>query len=401
MTGQPCAMRRSGPVPAPQTKQEPAGREPTAEEPAGREPAEKEKVFVSVVVYARDEPDALAAFIARIGPWLDRHFALYEIVVVDDASRIDPLPMVADAAQAYSVPVVSIRLSRRHGVEAGIKAGLDRAMGDWVFELESPGIDFDLDLLIEMYRIGARGNDVVTASGNRGPLRSRLFYRLVNHYADLDTPLRTERLRLTSRRTLNSMLAMREKVRYRKALYAVLGHRHQHLHYRPIRTAQSRRTRRIDRETSSLAFDILLSFSGFGLRLAHRLSLAFGAFSVGAILYAIGIYAFKSDVIQGWTTLTILISGGFTGIFLILGILGEYLARILVEVRARPMYAIRDTVVVNPPGLRDDGEQTAPAFLRHQLNPRHEPNLRPEPDRSAPPNLRPEPDRSTTPDPRR
>lgn len=342
----------------------------------------REKVFVSVVVYHRDEPDALAAFVTRVGPWLDRHFALYEIVVVDDASRTDPLPLIAEVAAASAVTVVSIRLARRHGVEAGIKAGLDRAMGDWIFELESPDIDFDLDLLARLYSIGAQGSDVVTASGDAGSLRSRLFYRLVNHYAELDTPLRTERLRLTSRRTLNSMLGMREKVRYRKALYAVLGHRHQHQSYRATRPPRPRRTRHIDRETSSLAFDILLSFSGFGLRLAHRLSIAFGAFSIAAILYAVAIYLFKSDVIQGWTTLTILISGGFTGIFLILGILGEYLARILIEVRGRPMYSIRETVVHTPPGVRDDDAQAPPAFLRQQLN-RQEPG-RQEPDGRGP-----------------
>ncbi|WBB71752.1 glycosyltransferase [Micromonospora sp. WMMD1128] len=306
----------------------------------------RHKSFVSVVLYCRDEAPALEAFLDRVGPWLAAHFELHELVVVDDNSLDDPTPVVTACATRHRLNAVVIRLARRHGVEAGIKAGLDQAMGDWVYEVESPVTDFPLDTLALMHEVATtRGCDIVTASGDEGSLRSRIFYRLVNRYSDLDTPLRTERLRLTSRRTLTAMLAMREKVRYRKALYAVLGHRHEHLRYTPTVVDPAVRPRRLDRETTSLAFDVLLSFSGFGLRLAHRLSLGFGALSIAGIIYAVTVFLVKSDLIQGWTTLAILVSGGLTGLFLILGVLGEYLARILVEVRARPTYSVRDRVV--------------------------------------------------------
>ena len=255
----------------------------------------RNKTFLSVVLYTRDDLPALCGFLRQIGTWLQENFELYEIVIVDDASAVDVLPQIAETAAAYGVNVVAIRLARRHGVEAGIKAGLDRALGDWIFELESAHVDFKLEVLQEMYRWGSEGNDIVTASGDRGSLRSRLFYRFVNHYAELDSPLRTERVRLTSRRTLNAMLAMHEKVRYRKAMYAVLGHQHHHLTYQRITVGPPGLTKKLDRETSSLAFDILLSFSGFGLRIAHRLSFAFGAFSVSTVVYAIVIYMFKNE----------------------------------------------------------------------------------------------------------
>lgn len=122
---------------------------------------------------------------------------------------------------------------------------------------------------------------------------------MVNRYADLDEPLRTVRVRLASRRSLATMLSMKEKVRYRKALYAYVGARQHHLTYTP--TAPPPTERRLNRETSSLAFDILLSFSGFGLRLAHRLSFAFGAFSLLAIMYTVFVYMFKHNVVPGWT----------------------------------------------------------------------------------------------------
>ncbi|MDG4764348.1 glycosyltransferase [Solwaraspora sp. WMMD406] len=325
------------------------------------------KTFVSFVLYCRDET-ALEPFLEQIGPWLTEHFELHELVLVDDNSTDDPTPLVRASATRHRLNAVVIRLARRHGVEAGIKAGLDRAMGDWVFELESPTVDFPLDTLALMYEIGTTsGCDIVTASGDDGPLRSRIFYRLVNRYSDLDTPLRTERLRLTSRRTLLAMLAMREKVRYRKALYAILGHRHEHLRYTRTTVDTPTHRRRQNRETSSLAFDILLSFSNFGPRVAHRLSLMFGALSLAGIGYAIAVFLFKSDPIEGWTTLAILVSGGFTGLFLILGVLGEYLARILIEVRARPMYSVRDVTVCQSAGTTGHTAGPPGPYLREQL----------------------------------
>ncbi|WP_341720182.1 glycosyltransferase [Micromonospora sp. FIMYZ51] len=327
----------------------------------------KFKTFVSFVLYCRNEAAGLERFLEQVGPWLTENFELHELVVVDDNSTDDPTPLVQRCAARFRLNAVVIRLARRHGVEAGIKAGLDRAMGDWVFELESSVVDFPLDTLALMYQVGTTGGcDIVTASGDDGPLRSRIFYRLVNRYSDLDMPLRAERLRLTSRRTLVAMLAMREKVRYRKALYAILGHRHEHLRYEPTMVNSAQR-RRLNRETTSLAFDILLSFSNFGLRAAHRLCLIFGALSVAGIIYAVVVYLVKSDLIQGWTTLAILVSGGFTGLFLILGVLGEYLARILVEVRARPMYSVQDTAVCQSAELPGRTAGPPGPYLREQM----------------------------------
>ena len=164
------------------------------------------------------------------------------------------------------------------------------------------------------------------------------------------------------------MLAMKEKVRYRKALYAVVGSRQDHIRYdkQPHLTTSARR--RLDRETSSLAFDILLSFSGFGLRMAHRLSFTFGAISVIAVFYAVFIYLTRDNVVEGWTTVTVLTSGGFAGLFLVLGVLGEYLALILIEVRGRPLYAVRDSSThIGQGWIRESGAQPVPQLIAANL----------------------------------
>lgn len=309
----------------------------------------KHKTYLSVVVYVRNEAGHVEEFLRRVGAHLARTFELYEIIVVDDASSDHTLERARAVALSGSYHVTVVELARRHGVEAGMQAGLERAVGDWILELESSALDFDLPLLDEMYEQAARGFDIVTAAGDQGSARSRAFYVVVNRYADLDEPLRTVRVRLTSRRSLSAMLAMKEKVRYRKALYAYVGARQHHIGYVPRPDADVLRIkRRLDREKTTLAFDVLLSFSGFGLRLAHRLSFTFGLLSLLTIVYALFIYLFKKDVVQGWTTMTVLVSGGFAGLFLVLGVIGEYLSRILVEVRGRPLYSIRAADVTTP-----------------------------------------------------
>lgn len=307
----------------------------------------KHQAFVSLVLYARNEGQTVGGFLRQIDRVLDESFEFHEIVVVDDASTDGTAQAATEVARGLSGPTTVLELARPHRVEAGIIAGLERAVGDFVFELETSNVDFDLGLFRELFDVASTGIDVVAAGSEQESRRSKRFYGILNRFSNLGVELATERIRLVSRRALNAMLALKEKVRYRKALYALTGFPHRRLTYRPA-TSPKATERPLSRETAWLALDILLSFSSFGLRVAHILSLVFAAFSVLVILYAIAAYLFLDEVAAGWTTLMIVLSLGLAGLFLMLGIIGEYLARILVEVRGRPLYAIRSAQVFHP-----------------------------------------------------
>ncbi len=330
-------------------------------------------VFFSVVIYLRNEAENVKLVLPKIDQFLARTFDLYEIVLVDDASTDDLESAIASVAPKLSGPLTVLQLARPHGVEAAIIAGLERAMGDFVAELETLAFDFEIDLLATLYERAAKGFDVVAASGGKPERRSRLFYWMVNRYSNLGVDLATERVRIVSRRALNAMLALKEKVRYRKALYALTGFPSTRVSYRPT-TTRRETPRHLNRETITLAFDVMVSFSNVGLRLAHLMSFVFGFFSCLVILYVIMVRLVLGNIVSGWTSLMAFLAAGLAGLFFILGVIGEYLARILIEVRSRPLYALRESRTIQADSgpasvtkVDEDGAEGPHSFFRSQL----------------------------------
>lgn len=310
-----------------------------------------EKVFVSLVVYLYNQEKEVDASLPVLNRFLSETFSDYEIILVDDCSTDRTLEQVRLAAEKLpNGHITVIRLSRRHGVEQAMAAGLNRSMGDFVYELESLALPFDTSVLLELFHQTRSGIDIAAASTSRISLQSRLFYWLVNKVSYLQLDLTTEVARLVSRRALNAMLNLKEKVRYRKALYAYTGYPKATIEIPAApgtgtgAWAVPRRT--INRERLTLAIDILVSFSNIGLKVSLLFSLLFLLFSMGMMGYSLYHYLFNKNVVEGWTTLMILLSTGFAGLFFILGVLGEYMTRMLVELQARPAYSVRSVEVI-------------------------------------------------------
>jgi hypothetical protein len=306
----------------------------------------REHVFVSVVIYLRNEREAAVKLIRALDEYLSEHFEMAEIVIVDDASADGAGAAIAEMADSIRHPLVLIELARHCGPDTAMLAGLQQAMGDFVFELETCQPDFELDVLARLYETAAEGTDIVGASGESARLRSRLFYALINRYGNLGVPMSSERVRVVSRRALNAMLALQERVHYRKVLYAITGYPYGKLSYPPLpgRQAPSPSGER----SVADAMNILISYSNFGPRAGLSLALLFGVFSLAAAIYTVGVFLFYRNVVSGWTTLMMLGSMGFCGVFLVLGLMGTYVSNVLAEVRRRPPFAVRQMAVFNP-----------------------------------------------------
>lgn len=299
----------------------------------------KEQVFVSVVLYAQNNEREISQALIDVDRTMMNHFKNYEIILVNDFSQDNTLEEAQKAIQNIYGDTTIINLSRKHGVEHAMMAGLNKSMGDFVFEVESLSIDFDMGMLHEMFKVSTtKGFDIVAASSGQANWKSRLFYRILNKISYLNLSLSTESVRLVTRRALNAMLNLKERVRYRKALYELTGYSKTLYEYKALSKIPSRK---VNRENISLALDALVSFSHFGLRTAHLLTGIFFLFSLFMGGYALYNYFFNQSVVQGWTTLMILISLGFAGLFFIGGVIGEYTSRILIEIQNRPFYSTK------------------------------------------------------------
>ena len=97
----------------------------------------KEKNFISAVVYLHNDGAQAVRFFKALNAVLDQHFEQYELVAVDDACADDTIPTLRDWAKALEKPLTILHLSLHQGRETAMNAGLDAAIGDYVYEFDS------------------------------------------------------------------------------------------------------------------------------------------------------------------------------------------------------------------------------------------------------------------------
>jgi dolichol-phosphate mannosyltransferase len=199
-------------------------------------------------------------------------------------------------------------------------------------------MDYPFEVLDRMYDSAVNGFDVVAASPDNLGWGLRAFYAVCNWFSGIQPPLSYERLRLSSRRALDAMLHQRERIRDRQVLYRYTGYRYLRLDYPADRKAGHH-----PRTSLRFGLDVFFSFTDAGVRISRAFFLFFAAVSVVAIL--LSIIAFISDRETPWElVITTMIAVGFAGLFFVLAVVGEYTARILAEVRSRPIYTMDKTL---------------------------------------------------------
>ncbi len=293
----------------------------------------------------RDEADALAAFEARLLPVLQASGESFEIVCINDGSRDDTWARLR-AWQARDARVRAIDLTRNFGKEAALTCGIDHAHGQAVIP-----IDADLqdppELIPEMLRLWRQGFEVVLAQradrGSDSVLKrhsAALFYRLHNRLAQAPLPVNVGDFRLMDRRVVDALKQLPERQRFMKGLFAWVGFRQAIVPYtrEPRLHGQSKFS---GWRLWNLALDGITAFSTAPLRIWTYLGLCiallafvYGLFIVGSVLLA------GRDTPGYASLITVVLFLG--GIQLVgLGVLGEYLGRVLQEVKQRPVYLIR------------------------------------------------------------
>jgi dolichol-phosphate mannosyltransferase len=304
---------------------------------------------LSIVVPCFNEEACLQTLYDRLGRAAREAAADdYEIVLVNDGSRDGSWAIMRQLA-ANDRRVTAINLSRNHGHQLALTAGLDLCRGDNVLiidaDLQDPP-ELLPDMLLAMREQDA---DVVygvrkTRAGDTAFKRATAhgFYRLLSRATEVDIPLDTGDFRLMSRRALDALLAMPEQARFIRGMVAWIGFRQVPFAYdRAERFAGE--TKYPLKKMLRFAFDALTGFSSAPLKLASHAGLWLALGSVLLILYIA--YAWLSgQSIQGWTSLMlVVVILGAVQMF-VLALMGEYIGRLYNEAKQRPLYIIQEVL---------------------------------------------------------
>ena len=282
----------------------------------------KEKNFISAVVYLHNDGARAAEFCRAVAAELDAHFAQYELIAVDDACSDGTVESLRIWGKEQAAPLTIVHMSLYHGLENAMNAGLDAAIGDYVYEFDSTGMPYPASCIFEAYRTALQGDDIVsvcpraTRSG-----ASRLFYKIFNANSHSPYRLRTDAFRLVSRRAINRVHATSAHLPYRKAAYAASGLKMADLVFDGRMTEKHPGRFR-------LALDSLALYTDAGFRASMGITLCMLALALAELLYTLVIF-FTGHPVAGWTTTMFVITVGFAGLFAVLTIVVKYLSLLL------------------------------------------------------------------------
>jgi glycosyltransferase involved in cell wall biosynthesis len=307
---------------------------------------------LTVVIAAHNEEAALPILHPRLMRVLDGLDLETRVIYVDDGSRDGTWELLRRFAEA-DPRVGVVRLARNFGKEVALTAGLDLVEADAAVVLDADGQD-PPELIPEFVARWREGWDVVYGTRISREGESWLkrftaagFYRVMAWLSDTAVPRDTGDFRLIARPVLDALRQMRERQRFMKGLFAWVGFRQLAVPYaREPRLAGGSKFNYW--RLWNLALEGITSFSTVPLRLATYIGVATALLAfIWGLVIVVRTLAW-GDEVQGWPTMmtVILFLGGLQ--LVALGIIGEYLGRIYLETKQRPLYLVAE---LRPPAV--------------------------------------------------
>ena len=307
---------------------------------------------LSIIVPVYNESDSLESFFKRVGHVLQTVTSSYVIICVNDGSRDTTLAQLRKwAADDHRIRVVN--LSRNFGKEVALSAGLDHASGLAVIP-----IDVDLQdppelipLMMAKWRAGAKL--VLAKRRNRSSdswlkrLTANSAYWLFSKLTDPRIPRNVGDFRLMDREVVNAVKHLPERSRFMKGLFAWIGYEAEIVEY--DREARSAGVSKWNYwKLWNFALDGITSFSSLPMRVWSYVGFGVSVLAMTYLAFIIiNRLIFGIDVPGYASLMSVMLF--FNGVMLIgIGVLGEYVARIFTEVKARPLYIVSETIGFEP-----------------------------------------------------
>jgi dolichol-phosphate mannosyltransferase len=302
----------------------------------------------SLVVPIFNEEAVLPLLMRRLDLLLGELDGPAEVIFVDDGSS-DAGPIFLEARARADRRYRLLRLSRNFGHQIAVTSGLAHARGQAVVVMDADLQD-PPEVVLEMAAKWREGYEVVYAQrlSRAGESRFKratasLFYRLIARLSDVDIPRDVGDFRLVDRKALDAFLAMPERDRFVRGMFAWIGFRQAVVSFhRPARAAGE--TKYPLARMLRLAANGVVAFSDAPLRLALWLGLAVCGVAAAYALWVVAMWLGGAAFARGWSSLVVIVTflGGAN--LLMTGVLGIYIGRIHAEVKRRPLYFVSSAV---------------------------------------------------------
>ena len=308
---------------------------------------------ISVIVPCYNEQESLPFFykeIQRISQKMD--YADFEFIFINDGSKDKTLDILRQMSKEDS-RVKYISFSRNFGKEAGLYAGLEHATGDYIAVMDADLQD-PPEMLIEMYDVLEKGeyDCVATRRVNRKgepPIRSmfaRMFYKIINKISKADIVDGARDFRLMTRQMVDAILSMKEYNRFSKGILGWVGFNTLWLDYVNVKRVAGE-TKWSFWKLLVYSIDGIVSFSTLPLSIAAFVGVLFCIIAVIAFLFVFVRTLIWGDPVSGWpSTICLILMVSGVQLFC-MGIIGQYLAKMFMEVKNRPIYIVKESNIEN------------------------------------------------------
>lgn len=307
--------------------------------------------ILSVVVPCYNEEDGVRELHRRVSAVCQGSVGnTYELILVNDGSSDATWKIMRELA-GVDKHVVAVNLSRNHGHQLALSAGLQLCRGERIFILDADLQD-PPELLPKMMERMDDGCDVVFGQRIKREGETTFkkasafaFYRLLNRMVEIDIPRDTGDFRLMSRRAVDILNSMPEHHRFIRGMVSWIGMRQEAVPYeRAARFAGE--TKYPLSKMIRFAIDAITGFSVRPLRMASYLGIFFGIATLLLLAYVF-VYYFLGHTVEGWTSLAVIILALGSVQLFVAGVMGEYLGRLYMQSKGRPLFVIQEVICSN------------------------------------------------------
>ena len=306
-------------------------------------------IKISVIAPMYNEEMLIETYIEQMTNVLHQHFKNYELILIDDGSTDHTVSRCIPYIKANKF-IQLISFSRNYGHEIASTAGFDHANGDYVVLMDTD-LQHPPEVIPQMVKKALEGYDVVSASRTNRKhdpwikrITARLFYGIARKMTGFDLSADTGNFRLLSKKVVESLKKMRENDRHLIMMFAYVGFKSATVPYECLpRIAGKSKYGLL--QLINLSLDSIIGFSARPLRAMSCLSI----FISGIMMCYAGFILIEKlfahqQLADGIASVIFLTSGLFSVLFLFLAVISEYISRILIESKNRPLYNIKQEI---------------------------------------------------------